>query len=154
MSPSEKLQVEKSAVDTLLDHGVKVKVGWLRINIQQSYLGTLLHLSRIYAEIAIDEDKFKDSALTGSYLLVPGNAERLAKIIAIASLNSLLKIKLFSAILSKYLLWKLTPEKLFSIVSIILVLNNTGAFTNSIRLIHTLRMTSPKKSLVEEKQGD
>lgn len=150
MTETEKLNIEKQAVDTLLEQGMTFKAGLFRFHLQQPYLGTLLHMSRLYAEIAIDEEKLKDSAYAGSYMLVPQNAKRVSKLIALAVLRSRVKIKLFAGLLSWYMLWNLTPEKLFAIMGMVLVIGNTASFTNSIRLIQALRMMKPKESLVEQ----
>lgn len=140
---------EVRAVDTMLQNGMKFKAGWFTFHINQSYLGTLLHISNIYLQMAIDEEKLKNLAYQGSFTLVPENAERVAKVIAISVLNSKMKIRLFARPLAKYLLWKLTPEKLFKVMGMVLILNNTASFTNSIRLIHTFRMMKPKEDLIE-----
>lgn len=145
----ERLQTERLAVDTLLQRGIIFRAGLLRFKISQSYLGTLLHISREYLKISIDEEQIENEAYRGSFMLVPENARRVAKIVALAVLNNRIKIALFAGILSKYLLWKLTPEKLFGVMGMILVLNNTASFTNSIRLIHTFRIMQPKDELIE-----
>ncbi len=150
MTKTDELSVEKQAINTLLEHGMTFKAGLFRFHMQQPYLGTILHMSKLYAEIAIDEEKIKDSAYAGSYMLVPDNAMRVAKLVAIAILRTNIKIKLFSRILTKYLLWNLTPEKLFTVMGMVLVIGNTASFTNSIRLIQALRMMKPKESPIEE----
>lgn len=142
-------EIELRAVDTLLHNGMKFKAGWFTFLIKQSYLGTLLHISNIYLKMAIDEEKLSNTAYQGSFMLVPENAERVARVIAISVLNSKWKIKFFTRPLAKYLLWKLTPEKLFKVMGMVLILNNTASFTNSIRLIHTFRMMKPKEDLIE-----
>lgn len=142
-------ETEVKAVDTLLNTGLKFKAGWFTFLIKQSYLGTLLHISNIYLQMAIDEEKLKNLAYQGSFTLVPENAERVARIVAVSVLNSKWKIKLFARPLTKYLLWKLTPGKLFKVMGMVLILNNTASFTNSIRLIHTFRMMKPKEDLIE-----
>jgi hypothetical protein len=146
---SKEMNTELSAIQTLLGEGMVFKAGRLKLHLKQSYLGTLLHLSKIYSLISLDEAKLKDSAFAGSYMLVPENAKRVALLIAIAVLNSKWKIKFFSKPLANYLLWVITPEKLFQIMGLVLVVNNTASFTNSIRLIHTLRLMKPKENLIE-----
>ena len=140
---------ELTAIQTLLNEGMVFKAGRLKLHLRQSYLGTLLHLSKIYSLIAIDESKLKDSAYAGSYMLVPENAKRVALVIAIAVLNNSWKIKFLSKALANYLLWTLKPDKLYQIMGMVLIVNNTASFTNSIRLIHTLRLMRPKEDLVE-----
>jgi hypothetical protein len=149
MTERDKINVERQTVDTLLDNGMVFKAGFLRFRVRQPYLGTLLHMSKIFMEIALDEEKLKDSAYAGSFMLVPENAKRVSRLVAIIILNSKWKIKLFTPFLAHYLLWKVTPSKLFSIMGMVMVMSNTASFTNSIRLIHTLRVTKPKEDLIE-----
>lgn len=147
--PLTKTQIEKNAVETLLESGMTFKAGMVTFRVKQSYLGTLMYASKIYLEIALDEEQLKNKALVGTYMNVPENAIRTAKFVAIAILNSPWKIALFTGILSRYLLWTVTPEKLYQLMSMILILNNTTSFTNSIRLMHAFRMMMPKEGLVE-----
>lgn len=157
--------IEKNAVETMLEHGVRFHVdtnGIFRIlvkripfRINQPYLGTLLHISRIFLEISLDEKKLGENAYQESYMLVPENAKRAAKLISLAVLNSKWKIRLFSGLLTNYFIWRITPSKLFQIMLLVLTISNTASFTNSIRLIQSLRMMKPKeeKNLSLENQG-
>ncbi|MBS4056503.1 MAG: hypothetical protein KGZ82_04210 [Bacteroidales bacterium] len=155
MTDQDKLTVEKRAIETLLSHGMTFRVGRIKFLVKQPYLGTLLHLSKIYAEIAIDEEKLKDSAYAGSFVLVQENAVRVSRMIAIAVLNGKWKIRLFTGILSNYFLWRINPEKLFGVMGIVIALSNTASFTNSIRLIQALRLMKPKEeNLSRDITGD
>ncbi len=150
MKDTEKLMIEGQAVDTMLGKGISFKVGLFRFTMQQSYLGTLLNISKYVTQLKLNDLQLDGAGAVGTvYASIPENAKLLCRIIAIATLNNRLKIKLFSGLLSKYLLWRLKPDRLLSLISVVIVLNNAGAFTNSIRLIHTLRMTAPKENLVE-----
>lgn len=148
------LRTENQAGSVLLDRGMRFKAGFLHFTIRQSYLGTLLYISKIYTELLIDDEALKNTTFKGSYAFVPENAKRMAKILAYSILNNRLKIMLFSGLLAKYLLWNVKPDKLFSLISTLLILNNVSDFTNSIRLIHALRMMKPKESLVEKPEKD
>lgn len=154
MTKQENLKAEIQATNTLLHEGIKFKAGVFRWTIKQSYLGTLLHISKVYAELLYDEERLKDSPVSGGYALVPENAKRMARIIAIAVLNSKWKIMLFAPILTAYFLWNVKPDKLLSLISVLLVLNNVADFTHSIRLIHALRMMKPKEILIEKPEKD
>jgi hypothetical protein len=151
MKEKNKLLIESQAADTLLEKGLKFKVGMLRFTIKQSYLGTLIQISKYVTQIKLNDLQISGSGnVSTAYANVPENAVLLARIIAIAVLNGKLKIKLFSGLLSRFLIWRLNPERLLSLISVVIVLNNAGAFMNSIRLIHTLRMTAPKENLIEK----
>lgn len=160
MEEINKKEVEKSAVETMLDNGVRFGVDTrgllsllgkkqIKFHIRQPYLGTLLHISKIYLEMEIDEKKFGDNAYQDSYMLVPENARRMSMIIALAMINDKIRIKLFSKLLSNWLLWRLNPSKLFQLMVTVLTLSNTASFTNSIRLTKALRMMKPKEEKEE-----
>jgi len=149
------LKKESRAVETLLSDGVKFEIktkGLARIFkrhhtfiLQQAYLGTLLLLSKYYLKVGFDEKKLTDDPLGQSRLEITKSAKTLAMIAAIGMLNSKWKIRLFARPLAKWLLWRLTPQSLYELSMTIVVLNNTGDFMNSIRLMSALRTTAPKE---------
>jgi len=146
---------EQKAVNVLLSHGVKFEIdarGLVRIfkkkhkfMLRQAYLGTLLILSKYYLKVGFDEKKLVDDPLGVSRLEITKSAKTLAMIAAIGILNNKTKIRLFARPFAKWLLWRLTPNKLYELSMTIVVLNNTGDFINSIRLMSALRVTAPKE---------
>jgi len=146
---------EQKAVNTLLSQGVKFEIdakGLVRIfkkkhsfMLRQAYLGTLLMLSKYYLKVGFDEKKLVDDPLGVSRLEITKSAKTLAMIAAIGILNNKTKIRLFARPFAKWLLWRLTPNKLYELSMTIVVLNNTGDFINSIRLMSALRVTAPKE---------
>lgn len=146
---------EQKAVNTLLSQGVKFEIdarGLVRIfkkkhsfMLRQAYLGTLLMLSKYYLKVGFDEKKLVDDPLGVSRLEITRTAKTLAMIAAIGILNNKTKIRLFARPFAKWLLWRLTPNKLYELSMTIVVLNNTGDFINSIRLMSALRVTAPKE---------
>ncbi|MBW6491955.1 MAG: hypothetical protein K0B15_12260 [Lentimicrobium sp.] len=165
MQETEAILTESKAVDTLLNEGAIFTVearGLLRlfgkksirIHIKQPYLGTLLLISKEYLKIHLDETKLAESAYQNSYMLVPENAKRIALIVSYAILNNRLKIKLFSTLLAKWLMWRINPGKLFKVMTIVVMISNVASFTNSIRLIQAFRMMKPKEeSLSRDSTG-
>lgn len=151
MENSDKnLKVEGQAIDTMLEKGIRIKSGFIYLTIKQSYLGTLVHISKYVSKMKLNDLQLGDiNTVSQAYVSVHENALLLSKIVAIAVLNGKIKIKLFTWILSKYLLWNIKPDRLLTMVSIVILMNNSGAFMNSIRLIHTQRITAPKGSLIE-----
>lgn len=158
MEVQNKKEVEKSAVETMLDNGVRFGVEtrgllrWLgkkeiKFHLKQPYLGTLLQISKMYLEMEIDEQKFGDNAYQDSYMLVPENARRMSMIVALSMINDKIRIKWFAKPLSNWLLWRLNPSKLFQLMVVVLTLSNTASFTNSIRLTKALRMMKPKEEM-------
>lgn len=149
------LKKESRAVEALLSEGVKFEIktkGLVRIfkkthtfHLRQSYLGTLLMLSKYYLKVGFDEKKLTDDPLGESRHEITKSAKTLAMIAAIGMLNNKWKIRFFARPLAKWLLWRLTPQKLYELSMTIVVLNNTGDFMNSIRLMSALRITAPKE---------
>lgn len=162
MEETTKLQIEQSAIDALLQRGLTFEVERKSIlksifrkktrvfKMQQLYLGTLIILADKYLKLNIDEDQ-DDNATNPARLAPRQNAQLLAEILAIAVLNSKWKIKLFSGILSKYFLWRVTPQQLLSLTLVIHNLSNTQDFLYSIRLSKGSRITKPKADLIEER---
>lgn len=149
---------EQKAVDTMLHRGVEVSIpkrSLLRyigksertFIIRQSYLGTLYEISRIALKLEYDEKLIAESAFTESKQLAIRHCKNMALICAIAILNSIWSIRLFSGIFSRYLLWRITPEKLAKLSIVVMQMNNISDFINSIRLMSGVRLTAPKSDL-------
>lgn len=155
----EDLEKERKAIDTLLEKGLYFDVPrWNLFNkyrkprlfkIKQPKLGTLDYLSRLYLSMEIDESKIKEDPLKESRLLAYSHVKTASKVVAIAVLNSLIGIKLFTNILAFYFRWKITPSKLYQLTLIINTLSNTSDFINSIRLMSLVRTTAPKANRIE-----
>lgn len=156
---------EQKAVDTLLSNGMDFELdNWglfkyirkkRKYKLHQAYLGTLLILSKYYLKVGFDESKLADPAQTmvTAREVMAGSTKVMAKIAAIGILNSKWKIRLFSRYLANRLMWRLTPQTLSKLCLTIVMLNNTGDFINSIRLMSALRMTQSKENLSLDNQG-
>ncbi len=154
MTSTEKLATEKSAHEVLLDKGVLIDVGWFTFNVKQPTLYGLLLISLNYMKLAIDEQKLDDKSYSGIYSQIPGNIKLVCRIIAIAILRRSWKIKVFGAILTRYLLHNLTPAQQLRYLRVTVLTNNYADFAHSIRLIQTLRMMKPKEDLIESLKED
>ncbi|MVM35259.1 hypothetical protein GO755_34880 [Spirosoma sp. HMF4905] len=120
-----------------------------RFTIKPFFLGTIDRLGAEFfdmgfSEAAIDADPFGESKRLASQ-----NAKRCARVVAIAILNRKWPIKFLTPFLANYLLWRVTPNKLWQLTLIINQMMNLGDFTNSIRYLQVTRTTAP--ALVEEK---
>ena len=155
MLEKDAILTESKAIDTMLNEGVVFSIdtrGLLRLfgkksikfHLKQPHLGTLLMISKEYLKIHIDESKLAEEAYQNSYMLVPENAKRASRIVALAILNSKLRIRLFAPILTNWLMWRMNSSKLFQIMALVVMISNVASFTNSIRLIQTFRMMKPK----------
>ncbi len=155
MTEQQKRHTESRAIDTLLDQGFKVKIGWFNITIKQPPAATLLKISQVYLQMNIDEEKLKHGqAFRESYQLVSDNIKPACKIIAMAILRKTVRRMILTRIMSWYLLQNITSADMYRLLSIVVVTNNTADFIGSIRLIQTLRMMKPKEDLIESLKED
>jgi len=149
------IRAERDELNTLIERGVSFTVAkrsWLRrigkphreFVLKQPYLGTLDYLSREYIEMDFNEANFSEGQiLSESKRLMARNATRCARIVALAILNDYWGIRLLSGLLSRYLLWHVTPQKLFQLTILINQISNVADFTNSIRFLSVSRTTAP-----------
>lgn len=156
--------VEEKTVDVLLNEGIDITIkkrSVLRFigkkqrafRIRQSYLGTVYAISKIAISMDFDETLIQKDPFFESKVLAEKHIKAMALVIAIAILNSKLKIRLFKNILASYLLWHLTPEELSKLVMFIAELNNYSDFMSSIRSVRGWRITQPKSELSPQDNG-
>lgn len=147
-----KKKIERQALNTLLSRGVYFELPgrlffkrriW-RITIRQLLLGTLDYLTELYLQIDINEERIKENPEREARRLTGQYARLMARVVAIAFLNSKWKIRFFSGYLAKWFLWKLTPQRLFDLTLAIKTLSNTADFVGSIRSIALVRTTAPR----------
>lgn len=146
---------ENRAINTLLDKGVTFTIptrGLMRyikpnhvFKLRQAYLGTLLMLSEYYLKTGLDEARLSENPMVESRQVVNRSVRPMARIAAIGILNSKWKIRLFGSLLAGFLLWRLTPRTLYELGMTIVMLNNTGDFLNTIRLMEGMQITQPKQ---------
>jgi len=159
----DKRKTEQIAAETILESGVRVKLPaplFLRVFgkkeisvvIRQPYLGTLMHLSRLSLKADFDLDGIDQGKLDEAHKLMAEHGPTIARMAAVVILNGKLKIRLFSGLLANYLLWKLKPRRLIEVVILIITLSGVQDFTTSIRLIRSMKMTTPK-NLSPQDQG-
>ena len=158
MEDNIRKEVERKALNTLLEKGIYFEVPgrlffrrkkW-RFTVRQLLLGTIDYLTDLYLQIDINEERVKDDPQREAMRLSGQYAKLMARVVAIALLNSYLGIKLFSGILSRYLLWKINPQKLFELTIAIKTLSNPGDFIASIRSLSLVRTTAPREELDPE----
>lgn len=158
MEDNKKIEKERAAINTLLDKGLNFEVprslfGRKRkprvFTIRQPYLGTLDSLSELYLQMGFSEEALKANPMQEGRKLSAENAKIMARVVAVAVLNSYWGIRLFTGILARYFLWRVTPSTLFQLAMIINTISNVADFTNSIRLLSLVRTTQPKADRIE-----
>ena len=151
----KKKNVEQLAAETILERGIRVNVPSPRffklfgkkevgLVIKQPYLGTLMHMSRLCLKAGFNLDDVDEGKVDAAFGLMEKHGRTVAKIVAVIILNSKFKIRLFSNILSYWLLWKMKPRKLVEMVILLITLSGVQDFTTSIRLIRRMKTTTPK----------
>ena len=140
--------VRLAAANLLLDRGVRYVISdmplfWQllrlnRIEIRPLKAGTLMEISRIIDENKLDRIETADEGMKKLGAIV--------MLISVAILNHRYRIKYFSGILSKILLWRIPVKALFNIFYHIIRVNNLTDFTNITRYFnHQAEMLmSPK----------
>ena len=155
---------EERAADLLLNKAIKFSIPKRsilkhigkkerKILIYPSYLGTLYEISRIALTLDFEEILIEKDPLYECRVLIKNHVKDMALIVAIAILNSRVKIWLFKRLLSSYLYWHLNPETLLSLSLHVIELNNLQDFMNSIRSARGWRITQPKNDLSPTENG-
>lgn len=156
------MNAEYNAAKTLLDRGIKVPVTaplWLRVfgkrtvtmTVRQPYLGTLYRISMLYLSMNITDEQLENIGDENPSNLFISHGRKLAGIAAQAILNGKWAGKLFGGVLTRYLYWKLSPIALLTIARTLVSLSGTEAFTNTIKLARSMKMTAP--TLSQKTQG-
>lgn len=165
MSEAEAYAAELAQQRLLLSQGVAFQTpcqSWFsrlmgkktrRWVLRQPYLGTLDHMSREWIDLDFQMDAIAQHGWGESRRLVHHNARRAARILAMAVLNSQWGIWWLTGLLSSYLRWRLTPEKLFQLVQILQQMSNLTDFTASIRLMSVAPRTTAPARIEEPKRG-
>ncbi|GHT15039.1 hypothetical protein AGMMS4956_14150 [Bacteroidia bacterium] len=143
--------IEIKAADTLLEHGVRVRMGKRRsLVFRQPRIGTLLAISKEFLKMGVDIEKLDGGSVEEAHRLFLQNGRAMARIAAIGWLGSRIKIRLLTSIVSRHLQWRLTPQQLRDIMLLLVTLSGVQDFTNTIRLVQTMTLTAPKNLSPEE----
>ncbi|HAQ21108.1 MAG TPA: hypothetical protein DCR40_18025 [Prolixibacteraceae bacterium] len=152
MQPDE---IQRRAAETILERGVRVRLPaprFLRllgkkeiaVTIGQPYLGTLEHLSMLSLKAGFSFEGIDTGDLDAAHRLIAAHSKTVRRILAVMILNSKLKIFLFSGVLASWLKWKVKPHRLLELFLVIVTLSGMEDFTNTIRLIRSMRVTMPR----------
>lgn len=151
-------EIEKRAAEILLDRGVAWPVRapwWMRIfgkktvniTVTALRLGTLLELSLRYEALGLKPEDFVNSPQ-----LIAKNMKPVCRIVAACILNSCLGIMFFTRPLGYFIRWSFTGNMLLEVMIFIATFSGEASFSNTIRLIGDLKVTTPK-NLSPEEQG-
>ena len=151
------MNIEKEAAARLLDKGIKVRVTaplFLRIIgikklafvIRQPFLGTCYRISLLFLEMGISEERLDNLADENIHMLFTQHGKTLAKIAAQAILNGKWRGRLFGRWFGSWLFWQLNQVQLMTIANVLVSITGTDAFTNTIGLVRTMKMTQPSQT--------
>jgi len=152
------MTAELQAAKALLDEGIKVPVtaplffkmfGKQKLNlvVKQPYLGTLYRISKIYLASGLAEDQETKDA----ELLFLNHGKAMSRIAAMAILNGYWKGKFLGGLLSWWLFENMPALYLQTIMQVLKVVSGREAFTNTIKLVGEMIMTTP--NLSQQTQG-
>lgn len=161
MTPVDTLTAERNELDVLTGQPVRFRVPMRSILrrfsktrerafiLEQPYLGTLDRLSAEYIRLELDEDAFNENPFAESKRVVAQNAQRAARIVAIAVLNSHWKIKWLLGIYTRYFLWRINTQKLSELILLIYPMASLVDFTHAIRYLSVTPRTSSPNLVAE-----
>lgn len=146
---------ENKALDTLLDKGVEFKIvtrvfGFklnIPFKIKPLRLGTILYLSKQRLKIQDVSDK---KEILWEMFDKADNVKAMAKCIALAVLNSSVKIRLFTYPIYYFFLWKLSIKEVHDLMAVVISQMNARDFFFTTALVRGIQVvdrtnTSPKK---------
>ena len=126
------MEAVNRTADTILDRPEKFTIRWIGVNlkfgIKPLKLGTLIYIGKASAqmgEVTIPENVI---SVIGS---ARTNARPMSRIIAYSILNSKVGINLFGRLLSGFLLWKLTPKELLTLIQLVIKQSSVTDFFSS-----------------------
>lgn len=150
---------ENKALDTLLDKGVEFKivtrVFGVKLNvpftIKPLRLGTILYLSKQRLKIQDVSDK---KEILWEMFDKADNVRAIAKCIALAVLNSPVKIRLFTYPVYYLFLWNLSIKEVHDLMTVVISQMNARDFFFTTALVKGIQIvdrtnTSPKKQFGE-----
>lgn len=153
---------ETRAADSILEKGVKVQVKapfilricrkkTIPLIIYQPTMGNKLRINRLYLKMGITPETLDGCTQEVADALMVKHSQTLLRIIAIALCNGFIMPWLLNRPLAFWLKWKLDPKDVCVMAQVLVAFSGTEHFTNTIRLIQGLMITSP--NLSQQAQG-
>lgn len=149
--------VQQQSADTILERGVRFKIPapfllrllgkkTVSLTIYRPRMGTLIYMSRISAGLTADLQRIADGSLNEAYTLIDTHGELVAQWLAVAILNKRWKIRLFTRMLTRRIVWGLSAARLSELFVLVAMLSGVKDFTNIIRYLNTMNILTPKTS--------
>lgn len=159
--------VQAQAAETLLERGVRFSIPapfFLRLfgkkavnlTIYPPKMGTLIAFSGKYVAMGIDTKGLESGEVGEVTLLIAQHGKDITEAIAVAVLNSKWKIRLFGRMAGRWLMWKLTPQRMAELFMVITMMSGYKDFTTIIRFLPSTNMMKMRKqteNLSQETSG-
>lgn len=155
--------VEIQASELLLDKGVRVSLRtpfflrWIGkpeigIIVKRPMIGTMIRISESYLKLEVDIAGIDAGDIREAHKLIATHGLAVCRIVASGMLRGRISGRLFSGMLAKYLLWHADTIDLARLAMILVSLSGVEHFTNTIRFMEQMKITTPR-NLSPEKQG-
>jgi hypothetical protein len=150
-------QTELLAAETLLERGVKVQIvapllfrligiKTFTLTLRSPRFGTLLRSNSFYLQTGISIKDLEDLTVEKALKMFNDSGVLVSKAVACAIINSWT----FGWLLTSTLAWLLRtgvhPKNIYAYMNLILIYGGVEHFTNTIRLVATMKVTSPNLS--------
>ena len=147
--------IEQLAAERILESGVRVKLPaplFLRIFgkktispvLKAPFRGGLFYISKLSLKAGFDFAGIDEGGLDEVHKLVIQHTKTMSLILAVAFLRARWAIKLFLRPVAFWFTWNTTNRKTAEIIMTLSILSSPQDFTNSIRLIRSMKITAPK----------
>lgn len=157
-------EVEIRAADTLLERGVRASMRAplllrmlgkkeVSLTFRQPTMGVLISISREYLRMGVDVEQLEGGSVEEAHRLMAKHGRGVARIAAMGWLGTRTGIRLFTGVVARRMLWRLSPQQLRDILLLLVTLSGVQDFTNTIRLLRAMNMMSPKNLSREEDGG-
>lgn len=147
------MQTELLAAETLLENGVSLGIrtpfflrflGVKHLRIYQPSLGNRLRISKLYLEMGIDDTDLLETTQVKAEAMMLKHSFAQLQIIALCMFKGRYLPQIFNRVLAKWLLWKLNPKDVTTLVMLILQFSGTTDFMTTTRFIRAMKITTPK----------
>lgn len=146
--------IELLAAETLLQRGVKVQIvapllfrlfrkKTISFYLYQPSLGNKIRISSLYLKMGIKESDLQETTHENAEDLLVRHSHTLLRIVAINMFKGCFWPWLLNRPVAYYLKWKLTPQKLYALVDLIILFSGTKDFMNTIRSVKSMKITEP-----------
>lgn len=145
----EKEQVlqERKEAELLVEQGFVFNAGEKEHHIKPVTYGTILHANKYAVDLKLNLLSEDNNSLLRE---LEANIDPLMKFIAVCVLGNKKDIEDKTEVLAEELKWSLKPKDAMGICLAIIQMYDLTNFISSIRLIGTMTITAPKKSLTTE----